>query len=208
MQPKNEVENNEIEEDLDYDYMQKISISLPSNIVNEIQKRAKKEHRKRSQIIAQNLEKAFFEEHEELDYGNIDERLRRIESRQRSMLRSLTLKGKDDLERPIDKQKILKMIEDCTSEVDEGFEIESSEGFKQLCQERELIDDVWIDDHIKLIVPYLKIGYDGYFSKPKRDEFINEIAEAMQLNEKQKKILSEEFEKLFQENQDEWEEEE
>ena len=75
----------------EYDYNKIISVSLPSELVKEIRERARREHRKKSQIVAKGLEKVFFEgdEDTELWRDETTEKLNGIDAKQNTVLRTL-----------------------------------------------------------------------------------------------------------------------
>jgi len=191
---------------------EKIGISLPSDLVEKIKEYAKDNRLKRSQVVKKALAQ-FFEESEEPDLweDTVSERLDRIEGMQKEVLKKIGVEEpKGTAVKPIETGKIQELIEDCITEEGKGFEIDGEDGFLALCEERELIGDVWTEDNLKIIASYLKKGYDNYLpiTQPEREELIEACVEAMELNDKQKEILSEEFGKLFEGEAEEQEEEE
>jgi len=197
----------EDEEEEGYKGVEKISVSLPSDLAKATKEYAKEKRLKRSQVVKKALEQ-FFEETEEPDLweNTVTKRLERIEN----MLKKTGVEEPKGTVKSIETEKIQELIEDCTTDEGKGFEIDGEDGFLAQCEERELIGDVWTEDNLKIIASYLKKGYDNYspITQPEREELIEACVEAMELNDKQKETLSEEFGKLFEGEAEEQEEEE
>lgn len=200
-----------VEEPVEETRSTNISISLPRTLIAEVEDYAKRHKLKKSQVIAMAL-KGFTESQNE-----IFKRLGRIEEIQHEIMETVSSPTKTEQEKPKSPEgieateKLTTLISDCENML--TFEIEGDdweeEGFKFLVKQRELLgDDYWTDDRLDLIMPHLVRGYAGYWIKPNRDKWLEEIADAMQL-EKQRPVLIEKFNELYdqQRAQDESEEE-
>lgn len=182
-----------------------ISVSLPRRLIKKVEDYGERHKLKRSQVVARALE--GLGEREERIFKKLD----RIEAIVKNIPKQTTSKSalKEDAESQKETERVKTLINDCITFFD-GFEIEGEweeEGFKTLCQKRGLVgDELWINERLDMLVPYLKIGYEGYFSKPDRDDWLEKIADAMQI-EKQRPVLIEKFNELYGEEEETEEEE-
>ena len=95
------------------------------------------------------------------------------------------------------KEEISELFDDCAEKEDDeiyGFEIEDENGFIEQIKARKLTGDVWTDDLLKEGAEWLKVGYDGYFTKPDPKDLLRRVSKAMGLNKDQRKVLKDAFE--------------